>query len=88
MSGPIQPAAERRWHFVAASIPHKRITRGELFADIIEDRRQTGLFLSVVQREGSREILLLGQSRTIEEAERAALEFMTDEPGRGKARAA
>lgn len=71
-----------------ASIPHKRIRRGELFADIIQDRRLPELFLGVVQREGSAEILFLGQSRTLEEAESAAQEFMAEQPGRSKAGAA
>ncbi len=88
MSGLIQPADERRWHVAPGSIPRKRITRGDLFADIIEDRRQPGLFLSVVQREGSPEVLFLGQSQTREEAESAALEFMRDQPEQHKAGAA
>ncbi len=88
MSGPIQPAGERRWHVVPRSIPRKRISRGELFAEIIEDRRIPGLFLCVVQREGSPEILFLGQSRTHEEAESAALEFMTEPAAQRKTGAA
>jgi hypothetical protein len=88
MSGRTQPAAERRWHVVPASIPHKRITRGELFADVIEDRRIPGVFLCVVQREGSPEILFLGQARTLEEAETAVQEFMAEQSGRSKAGAA
>ncbi len=86
MSGLIQ--SERRWHVAPASIPRKRITRGELFAEIIEDRRMPGLFLCVVQRVGSPEILFLGQSPTHEEAESAALEFMAEYPGRRRAGAA
>lgn len=70
------------------SIPHKRFIRGELFADVIEDRRMPGLFLCVIQREGSPEILFLGQSRTREEAESAAREFMTEQAGQRKAGAA
>ncbi len=86
MSGLIQ--SERRWHVAPRSIPRRRITQGEFFAEIIEDRRQPGLFLCVVQREGSAEVLFLGQSRTREEAESAALEFMSEPARRGKAGAA
>ncbi len=86
MSGLIQ--SERRWHVVPRSIPRKRLTQGEFFAEIIEDRRMQGLFLCVVQREGSPEILFLGQSQTREEAESAALEFMGEQADQRKAGAA
>ncbi len=61
-----------------ASIPRIRLTVGELFAEILDDRRCPEVFLCVVQRYGSPEVLYLGQSKPRSEAERAANEFIND----------
>jgi hypothetical protein len=51
---------------------------GELFADVIEDRRsRPPLFFCIVQREGSPEILLLGQFNSRPEAALAGEQFMS-----------
>jgi hypothetical protein len=71
--------ADRRKHNVPASIPRRRLKRGELFADIIQDRRNHPLIAHcVVQRQGSPEILHLQQFCSPSAAERAAKQFMSD----------
>jgi hypothetical protein len=54
---------------VPACIPRTRLRHGELFADIIEDRRdRSPVLMCVVQKQGSPEILFLGQFRSRTEA--------------------
>ncbi len=57
---------------------------GELFAEILDDRRRPEVFLCVVQRYGSPEVLYLGQSKSRSEAECAANEFINDYLGTHK----
>ncbi len=71
--------ADRRKHNVPACIPRRRVRRGKLFADIIQDRRTDPLIAHcVVQRQGSPEILQLQQFCSRSAAERAAKQFMSD----------
>ncbi len=77
---------ERRKQHLPASIPRIRLQRGELFAEIIHERRsRPALFFVVVQRRGSDEILLLGQFDSGSEAEASAKRFMADCVSRKKA---
>ncbi len=78
VSGPYAFRPDRRRRVVPADIPRTRLARGELFAEIIEDRRRPAVFLCVVQRQGSPEILFLGQSRSRSDAQTTAEEFMSD----------
>ncbi len=69
---------DRRRRLVAACIPRERLTVGELFADVIADRRDhPPLFISVVQAQGAPEILYLGQFRKRRAAEIAAGQFIS-----------
>jgi len=64
---------ERRKRPAPEEIPRTRLEVGELFAEIIEDRRaQPRLFQTVIQRIGSPEILSLSQETDLEEAMRSA----------------
>ncbi len=77
--------ADRRKHTVPACIPRRRVRRGKLFADIIQDRRTDPLIAyCVVQRQGSPEILQLQQFCSTSAAERAAKQFMSDYERRSK----
>ncbi len=79
MSCHVQFRPERRRRIVPLRIPRTRLEQGELFAEIIEDRRcHPPVVLCVVQRRGSSEILFMGQSRSRSEAETAANEFISD----------
>ena len=70
---------DQRKRIVPACIPCTRLYAGEMFAEIVEDRRsRPPLLVCVVQRQGSPEILFLGQFRSESEAEFAANEFMSD----------
>jgi len=55
-----------------------RISRGNLYADILEDTRGPGVWLYVVQRAGSVDVLALGSCATREAAEEVAQRIMTD----------
>ncbi len=78
-SGRVEYAADPRKQVVSACVPKERMSKGDLFADIIHDRRsQPPLFFCVVQERGSREILLLGQYHMASEAADAAEQFMTE----------
>ncbi len=60
-----------------SSIPRIRLLHGELWAEIVLDRRRdAGVVHCLVQQQGSKEILFLQQFPSIEEAETAAKEFM------------
>ena len=64
---------DRRNRQTPESIPRTRLEFGELFAEIVEDRRgKPQLFQTVIQRIGSPEILSLSQETSLEEAKRAA----------------
>ncbi len=79
MSGTLNPPGDRRRRSVPASIPRSRLNKGELFAEIIEDRRtHPSLIFSVVQKQGSPEILFLGQSHSRAAARAAARGFIAD----------
>ena len=70
---------DERKRIVPACIPRTRLHAGELLAEVVEDRRsRPPLLVCVVQRQGSPEILFLGQFRSESEAEFAAKEFMSD----------
>jgi hypothetical protein len=74
---------DRRKQHLPASIPRIRLERGELFAEIIHDRRShPALFFALVHRQGSPEILMLGQFRSRAEAGVAARQFMADHSSR------
>ena len=69
----------QRQRFLAAELPRTRLLAGEFFADIIHDRRtRPPLFLCVVQRHGSREVLFLGQFHSESDAEAAAMEWIAE----------
>ncbi len=52
---------------------------GELFAEVLEDRRSRGpLFFCIVQRIGSPEVLFLGQFNSQSEATLGGTQFMSD----------
>jgi hypothetical protein len=71
--------ADQGKQIVPASIPRTRVFGGDLFAEIVQDRRsRPSLFFAVVQRQGSTEILMFGQFRSRSEAEDAARQFMAD----------
>ncbi len=79
MSGPLNPPGDRRKRSVPASLPRSRVSKGELFAEIIEDRRcHPSVVFSLVQRQGSPEILFLAQSRSRAGARAAVREFIAD----------
>ncbi len=60
------------------SIRRRQILSGELFADIIEDSRtDPQIVFCVVQRQGSPEVLFLGQFYTRSEAETAAHHYIS-----------
>lgn len=64
---------ERRKHFVPGRLPRESLNRGELCAEIIEDRRRDSpLYICVVQKLGSCEVLFIGQFGTRAEARSAA----------------
>ena len=64
---------------MAGCIPRLRLQGGECFADVVEDRRShPALFLSIVQKHGSNDILFLGQFLSQAEAETAAIQFMDE----------
>jgi hypothetical protein len=88
-SGRFELEADHRKRIVPASIPRIRLFRGELFAEIIEDRRnRPRIVLCVIQRHDSPEILFLGQFHSQGEAKLAGEQFMSDYLSRsGKPRA-
>ncbi len=54
-----------------------RLTRGNLYADIMVDRRgPSDMWMYVVQREGSPEILAMGSCQSEDEARAAAAQSM------------
>ena len=56
-------------------MPRTVVRRSGCFAEIIEDRRvRPSLFICIVQRTGSPEILWCSQHRTLDEAKQAAQE--------------
>jgi hypothetical protein len=68
---------EKRKHSAPEQIPRTRLEFGELFAEIIEDRRaQPRLYQTVIQKVGSPEILSLSQEISLEEAKRSAEQQM------------
>ncbi len=70
---------DRRKQRLPSLIPRIRLQTGELFAEIIHDRRsRPALFFVVVQRRGSAEILLLEHFSSRSEAEASAKQFMAD----------
>ena len=72
-------AADRRKRTEPACIPRKTLVKGELLAEVIENRRsQEPLFFSVVQRQGRPELLFLGQFESEAAAAAAAEEFISD----------
>ncbi len=85
MSSPTNSPGNQRQGFLAAELPRTRLLAGEFFADIIQDRRtRPPLFLCVVQRHGSREVLFLGQFHSEPDAETAAMEWIAElRGGRG-----
>lgn len=78
-SGGIPSGLERRMKIVPACVPRKRLRRGQLLADIMEDRRShPPLFFCLVQKQDSPEILFLGQFRSGSAAAKAAGQFMSE----------
>lgn len=55
----------------------QRLRRGELFAEIIEDP-QPSLFFAVVQKQGTAEILFLGQYHSRLAATEAATQYLSE----------
>jgi hypothetical protein len=79
VSGHFEFGIDQRKQIVPACIPRTRLLTRELFAEIIEDRRaRPPIVLAVVQRQGSPEILFLGQFRSHSDAESAAQQFISD----------
>ncbi len=79
MSGRILSISDGRKRVDPAGTPRARIRGpGRLFAEIIEDRQAPEVVHFVVQRQGSPEILSLGQAKSRLEAEFAACAFMAD----------
>lgn len=68
----------KRKQLLPACIPRTRLQDGDLCAEIIEDRRSPRRLLCVVQKQGSPEILFLGQFFSYQEAESAAGDFMSE----------
>lgn len=85
MSGIIRFSSDRRRRVVPAAIPRTQVKKAKLVVEIIEDRRTPQIFLSVVQKQDSSEILFLGQARSRSEAEAATDEFTSEYLGRRKA---
>lgn len=55
----------------------RRLTRGNIFADILRDRRgPADVWIYVVQREGSADILAMGTCHTEDDAIQAATHAM------------
>ncbi len=69
--------AERRNRVQRDAIPRTRRHRRELVMDIVEDRRRP-MFYCIVQRQGSPEILMLGQFSSRPDAVHAGEQFMSD----------
>ncbi len=70
---------DQRTRRIPASIPRIRLQKGELYADIIEDRRgDPSLITCVIQRLHSPEVLFLGQFHTRSEAQIAAEQVLGD----------
>lgn len=77
-SGRIFETDERK-RMIAACIPRSRLYIGDFVVEIIMDRRNhPPLFLGVVQKLGSTEILFLGQFSSEPEAEAAAKQFIAE----------
>jgi hypothetical protein len=56
-----------------------RVIHGDFYADILPDRKHPGsIWLYVVQRSGSKDVLAMGSSRSEGEAEADALETIRD----------
>ena len=71
---------DERKRLIAACIPRTCLRTGDFVVDVIEDRRNhPALFLCVVQRQGSSEILFLGQFNSQPDAETAARQFISDQ---------
>lgn len=71
---------ERRQRVEPARIPRHRLRKGELLAEIIEDRRgrPNAIVHCVVQRSGSAEVLFLGQFHSRAAAQDAAEQFIAE----------
>ena len=63
-------------HPTAPGIIH--LTHGDLYADIVRDRRDRELWLYVIQREGSTEVLAMGSCLGEEPARVLAMKIMRD----------
>jgi hypothetical protein len=71
--------SDERKRLIAACIPRTSLHAGEFVVEIIEDRRSSPpLFLCVVQRQGSPEILFLGQFNSEADGQAAAKQFIAD----------
>jgi len=71
---------DERKQLIAACIPRTRLHIGDFLIDIVEDRRsQPRLFLCVVQRQGSPEVLFLGQFSQEPDAQAAARQFIANQ---------
>jgi hypothetical protein len=71
---------------VAGCIFLERRRKGDLFADIIEDRRcDPPLFVAVVQSRGSPEILFLDHFSSRSAASDAMMQFMSEYQSRRRA---
>lgn len=68
---------ERRHHAQPRAIPRTRMERRDLVMDIVEDRRLP-MFVCIVQRNHSPEILMLCQFNSRRAAVLAGEQFMSD----------
>ncbi len=78
MGGGASFGPERRKRLVSRAIPRTRQRAGDLSIEIIRDRRSPGIVHYVVQKKGSREILNMGQARSIDQAQATADAFLED----------
>lgn len=73
---------QRRRRFVPSRLPRTHIARSFYIAEIVHDRRSHPLvFHCLVRHKKSGEIVRWHQARTLEEAERAAQEYLADLAG-------
>jgi len=70
-------------------MPATRLTRGNLFADVLRVRREPGdVWVYIVQRKGLPDILAMGTCPTQEQATESALKIIEDLRSRADAAAA
>ncbi len=62
-------------------MPNLRITAGNHYADIVQDRRDSHLWVYVIQREGSSEVLAMGTCTDETQCKELAQRILTDITG-------